>query len=96
MIFDRFSAPPTITRVGDSATAVTLAVANPARRELCIYNDSSSAMYMKFGSAATSTDFTLQMAPFSFYEMPLPIYQGLITGIWTTDAGGAAQVTEGV
>ncbi|MES2529451.1 MAG: hypothetical protein V4636_00325 [Pseudomonadota bacterium] len=80
--------------VPSSATVVTLMVSNAARRALFIFNNSTSAVYVKFGSTATAADFTFKMAAGAFYEMPRPLYTGIITGIWVS-ADGAALVTEG-
>lgn len=82
------------TRVASSATVVTLKAANASRRSLSIYNESTAVLYVKFGSTATATDYTVQIAAGGYYEMPTPAYTGIVTGIWAS-ANGAAQVTEG-
>lgn len=80
------------TRVTSSATAVTLLAANSSRNQATIYNESTSTLYVKFGSGASATDYTLPVTGSGYYELPVR-YVGIITGIWTI-ANGFAQVTE--
>lgn len=93
-------ASETVTRVSSSATVVTLKASNGSRRSLKIVNESTSGLYVKFGATATATDYTVYLPPgtlaagYAYYEAPLPIYTGIVTGIWSS-ANGAAQVTEG-
>jgi hypothetical protein len=79
--------------VDASATAVTVAPANTFRRGAILWNDSTAACYIKFGSAAGVNDFTWRLATQSGYELPVPIYQGEISAIWEA-ANGGMQITE--
>lgn len=84
--------------VGDSGSVATLIAANAARKGATIYNDSSALLYVKLGSAASTTSFSVLLAGNGggiggFYEIPFG-YTGIITGIWASDAGGSARVTE--
>lgn len=88
------NAPPsaTVSRVATSTTVATLLVASGARRCASVYNDSAGNLYIKMGAAASSTDFTVKLAASGLYELPAPVYGGIVTGI--LDAGtGNAQVT---
>lgn len=80
-----------VDRVEDSATSVTLLALNAQRREAVIYNESSAALYVKFGATASATDYTVLLASGDTLQTR---YRGQIDGIWASDAGGAAQVTE--
>lgn len=82
-----------VTSVSASITSVTLLIANTDRKGATFYNDSTSALYLKLGDTASSTSFTLKMAPHSYFEMPLPCYTGVIDGIWVS-VDGAVSVTE--
>lgn len=84
----------TPARVASSATVVTLQVTNANRRALKLYNESTAILYVKDGTAASIIDYSVQVGPGGYYEWPVPIYQGIVTGLWVT-ANGAAQVTEG-
>lgn len=82
-----------LTNVASSATNVTLKAANASRRGLTIFNDSEAVLYVKFGATASASSFTVKIAAGGYYEMPLPIYVGIVDGIWAS-ANGNARVTE--
>lgn len=82
-----------VSRVPASLLAVSLSAANPMRMGLLLYNDSTSDAYIKYGTGATSTDYTIKMVGGSYWEMPSPMTTVEITCAWTT-ATGAMQVTE--
>ena len=82
-----------VDRVSASATAVTLAAANSMRMGLYLYNDSTAVAYVKYGTGATSTDYTIQMSAGSYWEMPNPVSTVEITCAWAS-ATGAMQITE--
>lgn len=82
-----------VASVAGSATVVTLQAANTARRGLTVYNDSTSALYVKLGSGASTSSFTVKLQAAATYELPYPAYTGIVTGIWDT-ATGNARVTE--
>ena len=86
------SGTATLTSVPSSATSVTLLAANSGRKGATIYNDSTQNLYVKFGTTASNTSFTLIMVPASYYEVPFQ-YTGRIDGIWAA-ANGNARVTE--
>lgn len=81
--------------VASSATVVTLKAANTARRQLTIFNESTQVLRVKRGAAASATDYSFQLAPLDYYEMPTPIYTGILTGIWVA-ANGFAEIDEGI
>ena len=83
----------TLANISASQTSVTLQAANVDRRGWSCWNDSTSNLFIKFGAVASSTSNTVKLASDSFYEMPEPVYTGIVDGIWTT-ANGAARVTE--
>ena len=82
----KVAAPGTavVNVVPTSFTAVTFAAANAARVGLIVVNseDASSELYLKFGSGASSTSWTMIIQPGGFYEMPPHYYSGIVTGIW--------------
>jgi hypothetical protein len=85
-------ATATVASVAAAITPVTLLASNALRRGSTIQNDSTSPLYLKLGSAASSSSYTCLMVPGSYYETPYG-YTGLITGAWAS-AVGAALVTE--
>ena len=87
------SATATPTNVASSASSVTILVANTARVGAAVYNDSTQILYLLLGtSAASTTNYTVQMGTLSYYEVPFG-YVGRINGIWAS-ANGNARVTE--
>jgi hypothetical protein len=91
-----FSVPNSGTKssVAGNAGSVSILSANSQRKAATFYNDSTSAMYLDLtGGTASATSFTVKLQQQQFYELPLPIYTGAITGIWDT-ATGNARITE--
>lgn len=84
--------------VASSATVVTLLPANGRARMRTISNESTAILYIKYGSAASLTDYTASVGPTGtngsgYYEFPVPLYGGIVTGIWAA-ANGNARITE--
>lgn len=78
--------------VAASTSSVVLLPSNGTRLGATVYNDSSAFLYVKLGSTASSTDYTIKLFPLSYYEVPYG-YTGEIDGIWAS-AGGFARVDE--
>ena len=87
------STTATTSSVNDTASNVTILAANANRLGATVYNDSTSILYLKLGATATTTDYTVKLLPDDYYEIPAK-YAGIIDGIWSADASGAARVTE--
>lgn len=86
------STSATVTAVSSSTTVVTLAAANGNRRGLTIYNDSSKILFVKLGSAASQTDFSVKLSSQGYYEV-VANYTGIVTGLWSA-VNGFGYVTE--
>lgn len=85
--------------VGDSATSVTLLAANSARTGAEIRNDSTAVLYIEEGVTATTSSVNRVVQNAVYHPNPLSgdeIYRGIITGIWESDAGGFARISESV
>ena len=83
----------TIARVTSVATNATLQAANTARRGLLVFNESTAVLYVKYGATASVTSYTVRIGAGGYWEMPNPVYTGIVDGIWAS-ANGAAMVTE--
>jgi hypothetical protein len=84
----------TASAVNDTATDTTILAANTARYGATIWNDSTSILYLLLANAtASATNATVKLAAGDYYEVPFG-YTGIIKGIWSSDASGAARVTE--
>ena len=85
----------TPTTVSSLATTQTLIAANANRRSLTIFNNSTAILYVRFGASATQVGAKIPIGAGGYYEMPSPIYTGVISGIWAS-ANGNASIYEGV
>jgi CMP-2-keto-3-deoxyoctulosonic acid synthetase len=92
-VVDAGAANAAVTSVTAATAATALKAANASRLGLTIFNNSTSVLYVKFGTTASATDFSIKMAANSYYEVPFG-YNGAVTGIWVAADGGAALVTE--
>ena len=86
-------ATATLTNVVTSTTSAILLAANVARRQVFIYNDSNSTLYVKFGTTASVTSFTVLIPKNGAWESVLNGYTGTIDGVLSSGAG-TARVTE--
>lgn len=79
----------TVTPVATSTTVATLLAAGAVGSGRMIVNDSAGILYVKFGAAASATDWTVKVAAGGYYELPQPLYGGLVTGVLDTGTGTA-------
>lgn len=94
----------TVTRVSvavDAVNGAVLKAANTARNGMQIYNHSTRTLIGVYDNTSTVpvvAPFTFRVGPGGYWEMPVPIYQGAVTGIWDgaeTDATKTgANITE--
>lgn len=91
--------PPTassssVTSVSGSASSVSLLASNSSRKMATFYNDSTATLYLKLGTTASTTSYTVQLVAGAYYELPgNQVYTGAIDGIWAS-ATGAVRITE--
>lgn len=89
----------TTSNVASNASSVTLFSDNISARLRTIYNDSTQVLYVKFGTTASATSYTVQVPPGGYYEFPQTpagqggCYNGRVDGIWAA-ANGNARLTE--
>lgn len=81
----------TLSNVSASASSVTALASNAARLRAWLYNDSTSAVNIKYGATASTTSFTKRLLPNDFFVVEL--YSGRIDAIWDS-AAGTMRVTE--
>lgn len=82
-----------ISQVSNSASSVVLVASNSLRKGLFLYNDSTVNCYVKFGTTASTSSFTLKMFATDTYIMDPPIYTGRIDYICDS-ASGTMEVSE--
>lgn len=88
----------TVSSVNDAATSTTILAANDNRKGATVFNDSTSSLYLLVAAGtASATNYTVLLQPNDYYELPVQahgVYRGIISGIWSANASGAARVTE--
>lgn len=77
-----------------SASAFTILAQNRRRNGVLIWNSTAVNCYVKFGSAASSTDYSFYLTPGQAYESGGFVYTGVITGRLASSTG-TMFVTEG-
>lgn len=80
------------TSVAAAVADTQLLAANPDRIGATIFNDSTADMYLKLGTGASATSYTVKLPEDGYYEVPYR-YVGAVHGYWS-GAVGAARVTE--
>jgi hypothetical protein len=84
----------TRTSVAQNAADVALLAAAPTRKGGTVFNDSVATLYLALGAAAASaSDFTAEILPRAYYELPAN-YAGAVRGIWSAAGAGAARISE--
>lgn len=87
------ASPTASTATITNSPAVTtltqvIVAANPARKGLVIYNNSANSIYLSYGPTANSNTLcTRVLATFTQFDMPAPIYTGVISGIRNAGTG---------
>lgn len=82
-----------LSAVPASTSSVQVLPSNPNRNGLIVYNNSNASCFLAFAASSSTGLFSELLDPGSTYEMPEPIYTGVISAIWTA-ANGQLQVTE--
>lgn len=81
----------TLSSVSDTASSTILLTSSTSRKGFRIYNDSTATLYVKYGSTASTTSYTIKLFPEGMlFEDG---YNGRVDGIWSADASGAARIT---
>lgn len=88
----------TITSVNDAAASTTILASNANRKGATVFNDSTSILYLALSNTTASTTvYSVQVPAGGYYELPVcdcGVYTGILVGIWSADASGAARITE--
>ncbi len=82
----------TLANVASSASSVQLFAAAGSLHGRSIYNDSTAVLYVKFGTTASASSYTVQIPAGGTYDFPVPVYGGEVDGIWAS-ANGNARLT---
>ena len=79
--------------VSSTVAAVTLLNTNTSRKGASIFNDGGTDLFVRFGTQASATSYKVKVLSQSYFEFPLPVYTGIVSGYWTT-TGGTAFMSE--
>lgn len=82
----------TVTSVNDTGSTTTLLSSGATRKGWRIQNESTQDLFVKYGTTASLTDYTVMIPAGGFYAENH--YYGRVDGIWRADASGAARITE--
>lgn len=80
--------------LASSTSSAQLLAANAVRRGLLVTNTDKNRVYLKYGTTASQTSFTVVIPQDGYWEMPEPIYTGRIDAIWSGNGSGSAYYTE--
>lgn len=85
----------TASFTNQAATVASIAfqAANTSRKMLIVFNDSPGSVYIKTGSGASATSFSIKMEASDYFELPAPVYTGVMHAAWSTTSG-SLRVTE--
>jgi hypothetical protein len=89
---EKKAATPSQSSVSVTSGSTSILASNANRLGATIYNEGSAICYMKLGSTASTTSYTLQIASGGYYEIPFG-YTGAIDGI-TSSGTAQLRVTE--
>lgn len=82
-----------ITSPAVSTTSATVLTERGTRNMWFVFNATAAILYLRFGTApASSTDYSVQVPAGGYYECPVPVYGGRVTGILASGSGNV-QVT---
>lgn len=82
-----------LTSITGTAASVIVAATDGTRKGVLIVNDTIQAFFLKYGLTASTTSYSVRMPSLSYWEMPVPVWQGRMDGIWDASNTGAARVT---
>ena len=80
-----------VTSVSASVTSVELLASESTRIEAIIENDSTSDLYIKYGTGASVTSYTKKLLQGD--AIVINTYTGVVSGIWIS-ATGFARITQ--
>lgn len=83
----------TNTNVAASASTGQLLAASAGRLGATLYNDADKSVYVKLGTTASATSFTVRLLPDGFFQVPFG-YTGRIDAIWDTGPTGSMRISE--
>jgi len=87
------AANSSVFAVLSSITTVSILTTNVSRRGATIYNNAGTNLFVKLGTAATTSIYTVALNSNDYYEIPYG-YTGVVAGITASTTLGRINVTE--
>ncbi len=87
------AATSAVTSVAQATSNTVILSSNPNRVFASIYNNSGQKMFIKLGTTASNSSYSIQLMPNSYWEVPND-WTGEIDALWSGSGSGAALVTE--
>ena len=87
------AATSSVTSVAQSTSNTVLLASNASRVFASIYNNTGQKMYIKLGTTASTSSYSIQLMPNSYWEVPND-YTGEIDAVWSGNGSNSALVTE--
>lgn len=81
-----------ITSINAAISDTMLLGINTGRFGASVYAEGPGTLFLKLGNSASTTSYTVQMTPQTYYEVPFG-WTGSVNGIWGTQSG-TARITE--
>ena len=82
-----------VTSVAGSTSNTVILASNANRLFATIYNATNKTMYVKLGTTASTSSYSVQLFASSYWEVPSD-YTGEIDAVWANGVSGNALVTE--
>lgn len=79
----------TLASPATSTSSAVLLAAAGNRKMATIVNDSAGVLFVAFAATASASAYTVRVASNGYYELPQPVYGGVISGILDTGTGNA-------
>jgi hypothetical protein len=93
-VIDKRAATSTVTAIPAAVSNTQIVAASASRLGVMIYNDSTAAMYLRYGSGTPSaSDYSTQLQPGALLIVPDRSSRLEMRAIWAA-ANGNARVTE--
>ena len=83
-----------LTNFSQSSATGTLLASNANRSGVLVVCDASANLYIKYGTSASTSSYSVQVPPQAYWEMPRPVFTGQLDAAWASTGTGAARVTE--
>lgn len=84
----------TLSTLASTAASQTALAANTSRKGVIAYNSDAYAVLLKYGATASASSFTVRIPSGGTWEMPEPVYTGIIDAIWEANGSGSLFLTE--